>query len=327
MMAVRGARAVRVAGRVLIAEKLLEIMPGAELAPEVEIDRARMFDTLREALLAFREAGGGTIVDVGGMTMGRDPELYQLLSQATGVEIVVATGFGAEWCVGSYWTKPISLTQNPPVMTSPDQLQEIFDAELAEGLVVPPRTRVGRAGMVLVAGSDDGTTEFDEIATRAGARAARIAGVAVFACPGGDPLRLLEILGEEDVDPARVIVGSMDLRRMIDAGIPFQVAERGAVVALDHIATAGRPGFATHRELAELVRALLDAGHAGRILVSDGAVGVSIGGEADAQDGFLAVMCDFIFALRDVGVSEESIDEILERTPQRLLSIHDRSES
>src|SRR6476660_5582980 len=75
-------------GVVLIHESILSVMPGAQYAPEIDMDRSKIFEELKRKLTEFRRVGGKTIVDASGMFHGRDVELYRTLSRTTGVHII-----------------------------------------------------------------------------------------------------------------------------------------------------------------------------------------------------------------------------------------------
>src|SRR5690349_20810680 len=83
-------------GVVSIHEGLLSVLPGAQFAHDITIDRAEVFDRLERRLVEFRDAGGGTVVDSTGMFHGRDLRLYEALSRATGVHVVASTAQGPE---------------------------------------------------------------------------------------------------------------------------------------------------------------------------------------------------------------------------------------
>ena len=93
-------------GVTLLAESLKYVLPGAEYAYDIRIDRAEVFETLAAKLSAFKAAGGGAIVDATGMFLGRDLRLYEALSRATGVHIVASTGQGPENMLGGYFLTP-----------------------------------------------------------------------------------------------------------------------------------------------------------------------------------------------------------------------------
>ena len=58
-------------GVVAIHEALLSVVPGAQYAFDVTMDRAEIFATLARRLTEYRALGGGTIVDSTGMFHGR----------------------------------------------------------------------------------------------------------------------------------------------------------------------------------------------------------------------------------------------------------------
>ena len=64
-------------GVVAVHEALLSVVPGAEHAYDITIDRAEIFEILAGKLTDFRDAGGQTIVDSTGMFHGRDVRLLR----------------------------------------------------------------------------------------------------------------------------------------------------------------------------------------------------------------------------------------------------------
>lgn len=93
-------------GVVSVHEALLSVVPGAEHAYDITIDRAKIFEILAAKLKDFRAHGGGTVVDSTGMFHGRDVRLYETLARTTGVHIVASTGQGPEDLLGGYFLTP-----------------------------------------------------------------------------------------------------------------------------------------------------------------------------------------------------------------------------
>src|SRR3954454_399984 len=131
-------------GVVAIHEALLSVVPGAQYAHDITIDRAEVFETLRAKLDAFKAAGGGTIVDRTGMFHGRDLPLYEALSRTTGGHIVASTGMGPEENLGGYFLTPQT---NPPTRWPAERFAELFAAEATEGIFVPRVERRAAAGL------------------------------------------------------------------------------------------------------------------------------------------------------------------------------------
>lgn len=158
-------------GVVAVHESLLSVYPGAEYGYDVTIDKAAIFDTLKHKLTAFKNAGGGTIVDSTGMFHGRDVYLYESLAKATGVHVIASTGQGPEAMLGGYFLTPQT---NPPTPWPAEKFADLFTAEVTEGMVVPRIERRAGAGLVTTAGTRAGLTETDESLFRGADAAAEL---------------------------------------------------------------------------------------------------------------------------------------------------------
>ena len=173
-------------GVVLIHESLLSVIPGAEYAPEINMDRSKIFEELKRELIEFRRLGGKTIVDRSGMFHGRDVELYKTLSRTTGVHIVASTGLGPERMLSGYFLTP---QKNPPTPWSAEQFADLFAKEVTEGIVVPRIERSSSAGLVTSIASQSGITEKETNLFRGSAQAALTTGVPVSVQYGADAVR------------------------------------------------------------------------------------------------------------------------------------------
>ncbi|MBS1698533.1 MAG: phosphotriesterase, partial [Actinobacteria bacterium] len=168
-------------GVVAVHEALLSVVPGAQYAYDIEIDRAEIFEILQRRIAAFRAAGGGTIVDRTGMFHGRDLPLYEALARATGVHIIASTGMGPEENLGGYFLTPQT---NPPTPWPAERFAELFAAEAAEGMVLPRVERRAAAGLIVTTQTATGATPTDDSLLRGAARAAVQTGVALsFSAP------------------------------------------------------------------------------------------------------------------------------------------------
>jgi phosphotriesterase-related protein len=303
-------------GVVSVHEALLSVMPGAEQAFDVAIDRAEIFERLAGKLTEFRRQGGGTIVDSTGMFHGRDVRLYEALSRSTGVHIVASTGMGPEEMLGGYFLTPQT---NPPTPWPADGFADLFAKEVAEGMVVPRVERRGPAGLVATAADRAGMTATEESLFRGAARAALATGVPVSIRHGADAMRDLEIVLDEQLPADRVVVGGLDRKDAVSAGTPLAVARRGAFVGLDHVGLDD-DAHVTDRERAALVVELVEAGHVNRILLSSNAIGVAKG-HADHELPYGYILSTFAPSLVGLGVSDEDIRRILVDNPRDVLSV------
>lgn len=304
-------------GVVAVHEALLSVFPGAQYAPDIIIDRAENFEVLAVKLTEFKENGGGTIVDSTGMFHGRDLKLYETLARSTGVNIIASTGQGPEEMLGGYFLTPQT---NPPTPWPAEKFADLFAKEATEGMVVPRVERRAAAGIVTTTATRGGMTATDESLFRGSARAALNTGVPVSIRFGADALAELDIVLDEQLPADRVLVGGLDRRDAVEAGVPLEVARRGAFVALDHVGLDDDDDHLNDRERARLVLDLVEAGFADRIILSSNAIGVAKG--MPAYDlPFSYVLSTFVPFLREQGLKDDDARLILVDNPRNLLTV------
>ena len=303
-------------GIVAVHEALLSVVPGAQFAPDITMDRAEIFGTLAAKLNEFRKAGGKTIVDSTGMFHGRDLKLYEALSRTTGVHIIASTGMGPEENLGGYFLTPQT---NPPTPWPAEKFADLFSREVTDGMVVPRLERRAAAGLVTTTAATDGMTPTEESLFRGAARTALITGVPLSIRFGADALADLDIVLDEKLPAARVLVAGLD--RKDATGVALEVARRGAYVGLDHVGTEEDPEFLTDAERAALVSELVAAGFADQIILSSNAIGVAKGQE-ESPVAFDHVLAAFIPMLESRGLTDADAARLLIDNPRELLTVH-----
>ncbi|WP_370181972.1 phosphotriesterase [Rhodococcus wratislaviensis] len=303
-------------GIVSVHEALLSVVPGAEHAFDIAMDRAEIFEILAAKVTDFRNHGGRTIVDSTGMFHGRDVRLYEALSRSTGVHIVASTGMGPEEMLGGYFLTPQT---NPPTPWPAEKFADLFTKEITEGMVIPRVERRGAAGLVTTTATREGMTPTDESLFRGAARAALQTGVAVSLRYGKDAAADLEIVVDEKLPAHRVVVGGLDRKDAVADGAPLEIARRGAYVALDHVGSEGGSHI-TDDERAAVVRELVEAGHGNRILLSSNAIGVAKG-QPECAVPFSYILSTFVPLLTARGLGDTDVQRILVDNPRELLSV------
>jgi phosphotriesterase-related protein len=303
-------------GITLVRESLLYVLPGAQYAYDIRIDRAEVFDRLAARLTEFKAAGGGTIVDATGMFQGRDLRLYEALARATGVNIVASTGQGPEAMLGGYFLTPQT---NPPTPWPAEKFADMFGREVTEGMVVPRLERRAPAGMVTTAITVEGMTPTDGSLVRGAARAGVATGVPVYISCGSDAVAELQLAVGEGIALDRVAIGNLDRRDAVANGWPVKIAAAGAWVSIDHVGSTD-PQHLTDAERVALVMQLSKAGHAQRILLSGSATGVSFG-MAGNDVPFSALLTNFVPMLRAAGAADADIEQLLVRNAAELLRV------
>jgi len=235
--------------------------------PYENLDNVRMLDENEAAreLSLFRDAGGGTLVDVTVTGIGRDPAALARLSRSTGVNIIMGTGLYTE----------ASLPPAVREMTV-DDMAALFVTELEHG-VGDTGIRAGIIGEI-ACNWPPATTELK--AVRAAAVAQQETGVSISLHPGRNreaPFHLVQVLREAGADLTRVIFCHTDarLRRPEDR---LRLAEQGCVLEYDLWGWEGHfPSYWTSDDYMDLpndtdriaeIRALAEAGHIERVVVS-----------------------------------------------------------
>jgi phosphotriesterase-related protein len=302
-------------GVVAVHEALLSVLPGAQYAPDLNFDRAEIFEALATKLADFRDHGGRTIVDSTGMFHGRDLKLYEALSRSTGVHIVASTGLGPEEELGGYFLTPQT---NPPTPWPADKFGDLFGKEVTEGMVVPRVERRAAAGIVTTIADRGGMTSTEESLFRGSARAAITTGVPLSLRFGADARHDLDIVLDERIGADRVLVGDLD--RKDAAGSAIEVAGRGAFVGIDHVGLNDHAGYLTDHDRAELVLGLVKAGHANKIILSGNSIGVARG-LPEYNLPYSHVLTTFVPFLKARGLSEEDVQRILVDNPRNLLTV------
>jgi predicted metal-dependent phosphotriesterase family hydrolase len=262
-----------------------------------------------EELAAFREAGGGGLVDLTLDGVGRDPAWLAGVSRATGLHLVMGSG----WYRGAYY----------PAATEVDRRS--VDA-LADAIVRDASVGVGesgiRAGIIGEIGTDKPwLSAQEERVHRAAARAARRTGLAIttHAVQSTVGLDQLDVFEAEGADLSRVVIGHADSNPSLDYHLA--IVGRGASLEFDFLGMTFTP-LERHGEgrIIDNLRELLGRGHVERILLSQDVCHDSqlrrYGG-----NGYTYLAESFLPRLREAGVSEAEIRTITVDNPRRLLTI------
>ena len=268
-------------------------------------------DGLRESIaevMEFKQRGGGAIVDVSSIGLGRDPNALVQVAYATGLQVVM----GAGWYQKQF--HPADMDRR-----SVEQLTEIIVRDVTVG-AEGTNVRSGIIGEVGVDG--DPLTENEIKSIRAAARASRMTGAAVTFHRGGvgeEKFRVLDAMAAEGADLRRVVMGHSN---NISIDLPFmkRLLDRGVFIQFD---TLGRPrtalggvdDFKVARGIADLVK----AGYADRITLSHDVCN-KIHQKAYGGFGFSYISDHFIPVLRDLGVGDADIHKMMVENPRRVLT-------
>jgi predicted metal-dependent phosphotriesterase family hydrolase len=260
-------------------------------------------------LAAFRAAGGGGLVDLTLPGVGRDPERLRRYATASGLHIVMGTG----WYREAYYPAEALIDRR-----TVDDLAAELVAEIEAGV---GETGI-RPGIIGEIGTDKPwLTAREERVHRAAGRAARQTGLAITTHSVMSPVGLaqLRVFEEEGLDPARVVIGHADSYPVLDHYL--EVIRRGASLEFDFLGMSFTP-MERHGEprIVDLVRELIERGHADRLLLSQDVCHNSQL-KAYGGNGYVYLIETFLPRLRAAGLPEEAIHQLTVVNPARILAI------
>lgn len=268
-------------------------------APAVTTELAR----LRE------EYGLGLVVELTCRGMGRGPRTLARISEESGVPVVAATG----WYYEAF--HPAELDGADVEELTATLLREIHGGFDDTGI------RPGVLGEIGSHGDAPSKSETRVLLASAYAAVATGLSVATHAQLGHGGLAQLELLTGAGLPPHRISVGHQDL--LDDPAAHRELAASGAYVAFD---TVGKESYQSDTTRLRLLLALVEAGHADRVLlscdISRHAYLRSEGGQ-----GYGHLFRSFLPRVRAAGADEDLIDLMTRRNPLRFLTGADTKES
>ncbi len=266
-------------------------------------------DLIAAELGAFRDAGGGTIVDLTLAGVGRDPMWLQDVARSTGLNVIMGSG----WYRTAYYPPELLVDRRSVDSLADELVREISDGVGDTGV---------RPGIIGEIGTDKPwLSAQEERVHRAAARAARRTGLAITTHGVMSPVGLdqLAIFEAEGADPTRVVIGHADSYPHLDHYLA--IVERGATVEFDFLGMSFSPQERMGEgRVVELLCELLARGHVERVQLSQDVCHDSqlrhYGG-----NGYTHLARTFLPRLRAAGVSDDEIETITIANPARLLTV------
>lgn len=269
------------------------------------------FDEMYKEVMEFKKFGGGAIVDVSSIGLGRDPLALEQMANATGLSIVM----GASWYTKTF--HPLDMDSR-----TVEQLTDVIVHDVTVGV---NGTNI-RSGVIGEIGIDGGPLTPNELKViRASARAARITGAPMTFHAGGvneERLTTIETSLSEGVRPEQIIMGhsgaltpNMPLvKKILAKGVYFQVDWLGVITGPDGIF-----GNRSDHTIAQAIVEIIKLGYADRILLSHD-ICTKPQLKKYGGTGFSYILEYFVPELRRLGVSEENIHKIMVDNPRRALT-------
>lgn len=262
----------------------------------------------------FAAAGGRTLVDITPIGIGRNPEACRRVALASGLNIVVATGYY------THFFHPAELYEQTVDQIAAGMLAEIRDGIGATGI---------RPGILKVATFLE-IAPTEEKALRAAARAQQASGYPIYTHTSRCTMALeqIAIFRQEGADLSRIVIGHLNaIERPLDYLTP--IAATGVNLGFDVIGKAGLEPvsgvvWSSDEYKADRCAELVRLGHVGQIVLSaDTCWKHDL--RAYGGPGYDHVLRNFLPLLRERGVGERDIHTMLVENPARLLAIQART--
>ncbi|MDI3387795.1 aryldialkylphosphatase [Streptomyces sp. B-S-A8] len=279
--------------------------------PNADNDMTGDFDEMLSEVLAFAHTGGRTMVEVSPLGLGRDPESLLRLSRASGLNIVMGSG----------WYTPAF---HPSDMDRRD-VDELADIIVHDVVTGADGTGI-RSGIIGEVGAETSPLTGNELkSVRASGRASRMTGAPVTFHIGGvgeDKFRVLDILTEEGVPASNIVLGHGG-EILADPSLGRRVLARGVFVEFDFLASPGSPWghlvLTSDHKVARGIAELIEHGHAHQILLGHD-VCQKVQLKRYGGQGYDYIPRYFLPALSRLGVSEEALRMIMIENPARALA-------
>ncbi|MBM4413466.1 MAG: phosphotriesterase [Chloroflexi bacterium] len=253
----------------------------------------------------FQQAGGRAIVEMTPIDYGRNIVGLAQIAEACDIHIVAVSGFLKEK-FAHHWL----------INQSPQVLSQRLIADITIGVNGTPY----RAGLLKAASSLHQITACEQTAFVAAALAHHATGATISTHTEAGTMAhaQVDLLTQHDVPVERIIIGHCD--RLLDLEHHKSLLTRGVTIGYDQI---GKSKYASDTTRAAMIAALCHAGFVNQLVIACDIArrsGLRGYGSTDAPS-YVHLISDFVTLLREAGVSDAHITQMLISNPVRLLSI------
>jgi phosphotriesterase-related protein len=307
-MTVNGPIAPERMGITLPHEHVLVDFAGAEEVSPARYDRGYVFETVLPYLNRARTLGARTLVEATPAYLGRDPLLLRQLADASGMHLLVSTGY--------YGARDDQHLPGHAFAHPADSLAARWIREWTTGI---DGTGI-RPGFIKIGVDPGPLSDIDRKLIQAAARTHLRTGLTIAAHtgPAAGALEQLAVLEAEGVDPSAWIW--VHAQAEDDSTVHVRAARRGAWISLDGLAHGNVERYVARVAFMK-AEGLLD-----RVLVSHDAgwyhVGESGGGTFRPYD---TLFTEFLPALEAAGFTTEEIHQLTVVNPASAFTVRVRA--
>jgi len=282
--------------------------------PLSNVDNLRLLDeeVVIEEVLLFKREGGCTIVELSNVNIGRDPLGLARISRATGINVVMGSGY----YVGE--------------VQGPDYNRKT-EEEIAEEIIADIQVGVGDtgvcAGIIGEIGCSYPLHDREKKCLRAVTQAQQQTGAAINIHPGrstNSPIEIIRMLDDAGADISRVVMSHLDLI-VHPFRILCELAKTGCYLEYDFFGgyPFNQPRWGLDprpcdRERIEQIFELVNAGCLKQILISHD-IGSKLKLVRYGGSGYAHILRNMVPQMRAQGITREQIHTIMVKNPRRLL--------
>ncbi len=304
------------AGVVDTHEHLIRI-GGGEVTLEGEDYRLASVDAAVEECERFVSEGGRTVVDMCPVSLGRDiVKLLEVNQRVPGLNLIVTTGFQASHVYDRvvHWVMRYSVNQIADLLIA--EIEEGIDEHDYMGPIV--KRSKAKAGCIKVGTSYGLITPFEEKEIQAAAIASIQTGALIntHTSRGTMAVEQVERFISLGVKPERLMIGHV--QKNPDPWYHKKIAAMGASFSYDG---GYRVKYFPDSVRADLIKEMIKAGYQKQITLATDSGKKSYLKAYGAGTGIDYDLTVFVPRLREEGVSEDAIEDMLINNPARLFSI------
>ncbi|WP_179215518.1 phosphotriesterase [Paenibacillus sp. MY03] len=285
--------------------------------PYAVLDNAVIDDekVVRDELLAFKKAGGGTFVDLTLRDIGRDPVLLAGVSRETGIQIVAGCGYYIH-------------ASHPPDMDA-KTMEDIAEEMLAEINYGIDGTNI-RAGVIGEIGTSEIIYPNEEKSLMAAGLVQRETGLGLHVHTylwGTTGHEVIRILKEQGASTEKICINHIDvdlrmdyLRALLQQGVYIEFDNFGKEFYADRRHRSILQGlFARDIERVKAIKQLIDEGYLSQILVSND-VCLKTCLHQYGGWGFDHILTNIVPMMEDEGITQEQIRMMMCDNPATFLN-------
>jgi len=275
----------------------LAMKPGPE--PEFAVSTFDNTEKIIEELSFFKNAGGGTFVEMSPFNFGRDVCALAEISKATGVHVICCTGFHKKRFLPE-WALSANL----------EEIENILINEITMGI---DGTEI-KPGVMKIGTSKEKIFSEEEkmIAAVSSVHLKTNIPISTHSDKGLMLLEQCELFEKNQVPPKRVLLGHSDIPNNVD--YLKKLCRRGFNVGIDHV---GRDLQNKDQVKIEIIKELIQEGYIDQIFIAGDMGKKDYLKVYGGKPGFDYVLTDFKHYFLESGLGEMQFNQILIENPKR----------